>query len=120
LAFDLLNMLLEGLSADQHELTEAFEQHDDVRLEQRTHRLHGATRYTGVPILRDRIAILEQHLQRARKQQVDPDDSVHREQLTQSMQAVTQAITDLLAIDLNYADLDRLTTASVRPRRSTD
>ena len=120
LAFDLLSMLLEGLDDDQQELQEAFEQQDDARLEQRAHRLHGATRYTGVPILRERIARLELHLQAARKQQTDPCDSVHRQQLAQGMLEVRQAIEQLLGIDLDYADLDQLTTASVRPRRSLD
>lgn len=120
LAFDLLSMLLEGLTEDQQELQAAFEQQDDARLEQRTHRLHGATRYTGVPILREQIAALERHLQQARKQSIAAHDSVHRQQLAQNMRAVQQAIEQLLGIDLNYADLDQLTTASVRPRRSLD
>lgn len=120
LAFDLLHMLLEGLPEDQQELTEALEQQDDARLEQRAHRLHGATRYTGVPILQSCIATLEQHLQQARKQQIDRFDSVYRQQLAQDLQAVQNAITQLLQIDLSYADLDQLTVASVRPRRSLD
>ena len=64
LARDLLTMLLRDLPADQLEMGEALQQKDWPRLYQRVHRLHGATRYVGVPELRQVTARLEQQLTR--------------------------------------------------------
>ncbi|MEC7120950.1 MAG: ATP-binding protein [Pseudomonadota bacterium] len=119
LAFDLLSMLLDGLTDDQQELEEALAQADDARLEQRAHRLHGATRYTGVPALQQQIAELEQYLIQSRKQG-RAQTPEHRQHLTELTHAVLQVIQQLLSIDLAYADLDQLTTASIRPSPPQD
>jgi two-component system sensor histidine kinase BarA len=52
LASDLLSMLLASLAADQQAIRLARESGDRIGLIERIHRLHGATRYCGVPQLR--------------------------------------------------------------------
>ena len=52
LAADMLGMLLASLEADQIAIRSAREQQDRLALLERVHRLHGATRYCGVPQLR--------------------------------------------------------------------
>ena len=52
LAADMLNMLLDSLAADQAAIRQARASNDCNALLERIHRLHGATRYCGVPQLR--------------------------------------------------------------------
>ncbi|WP_435607751.1 response regulator [Pseudomonas knackmussii] len=52
LAADMLAMLLASLGADRQAIRLARERNDRVTLIERVHRLHGATRYCGVPQLR--------------------------------------------------------------------
>ncbi len=52
LATDMLNMLLDSLGADQAAIREARASNDRSALIEHIHRLHGATRYCGVPQLR--------------------------------------------------------------------
>jgi two-component system sensor histidine kinase BarA len=52
LAADMLAMLLASLEADRMAITQAREANDNNALIERVHRLHGATRYCGVPQLR--------------------------------------------------------------------
>jgi two-component system sensor histidine kinase BarA len=52
LASDLLSMLLASLAADRQAIRSARENGDRIGLIERIHRLHGATRYCGVPQLR--------------------------------------------------------------------
>ncbi|MCY1560575.1 Hpt domain protein [compost metagenome] len=52
LAADMLSMLLAGLPADRQAIREAREAGERNALIERVHRLHGATRYCGVPQLR--------------------------------------------------------------------
>jgi two-component system sensor histidine kinase BarA len=52
LAADMLAMLLASLEADRLAITLAREANDNHALIERVHRLHGATRYCGVPQLR--------------------------------------------------------------------
>ena len=52
LAADMLAMLLASLEADREAIRAARESHDHNALIERVHRLHGATRYCGVPQLR--------------------------------------------------------------------
>ncbi|MFI8481527.1 response regulator [Pseudomonas sp. NPDC078700] len=52
LAADMLNMLLAGLPTDLHAIRQARESANHILLIERVHRLHGATRYCGVPQLR--------------------------------------------------------------------
>jgi two-component system, NarL family, sensor histidine kinase BarA len=53
LAQDMLQMLLAGLAADRQAIAQARQAGDRNSLIERVHRLHGATRYCGVPQLRD-------------------------------------------------------------------
>ncbi len=52
LAADMLAMLLASLAADRQAIHLARERNDRATLIERVHRLHGATRYCGVPQLR--------------------------------------------------------------------
>jgi two-component system, NarL family, sensor histidine kinase BarA len=52
LAADMLNMLLAGLPGDRQAIRQAREAGERSALIERVHRLHGATRYCGVPQLR--------------------------------------------------------------------
>jgi two-component system sensor histidine kinase BarA len=52
LAADMLAMLLASLEADREAIRAACENRDQNALIERVHRLHGATRYCGVPQLR--------------------------------------------------------------------
>ena len=52
LAADMLNMLLAGLPGDRQAIRQAREAGEHNALIERVHRLHGATRYCGVPQLR--------------------------------------------------------------------
>ena len=52
LAADMLSMLLASLETDRLAILQAREDNDTVALIERVHRLHGATRYCGVPQLR--------------------------------------------------------------------
>ena len=52
LAADMLAMLLASLEADREAIRTARDNHDQNALLERVHRLHGATRYCGVPQLR--------------------------------------------------------------------
>jgi len=52
LAADMLAMLLASLEADRDAIGKALESNDQNALIERVHRLHGATRYCGVPQLR--------------------------------------------------------------------
>ncbi len=52
LAADMLAMLLDSLESDQAAIRQARAANDTTALLERIHRLHGATRYSGVPQLR--------------------------------------------------------------------
>ncbi|MNQ73567.1 Signal transduction histidine-protein kinase BarA [compost metagenome] len=52
LASDMLSMLLASLDADREAIQQAAQNGDRSALLERVHRLHGATRYCGVPQLR--------------------------------------------------------------------
>jgi two-component system sensor histidine kinase BarA len=96
LALDLLHMLTNGLPDDRDELVEAYVERDFHRMEQRAHRLHGATRYIGVPLLRVASGALEQQLMHTRKTHTtDSEDAQHL--LHDRLQQVLEAIEQLLA-----------------------
>jgi len=52
LAADMLSMLMASLEADRQAIRQARQSGDHAALIERVHRLHGATRYCGVPQLR--------------------------------------------------------------------
>ncbi|OZG70614.1 hybrid sensor histidine kinase/response regulator [Hahella sp. CCB-MM4] len=59
LAEELFSMLLEGLPEDKTSIQKAFELQEQEILLERVHRLHGASRYCGVPALRRKAGELE-------------------------------------------------------------
>ncbi|MCG8609540.1 MAG: two-component sensor histidine kinase BarA [Pseudomonadales bacterium] len=64
LAEELFSMLLEHLIDDSNSIREHFEKNESEELLHRVHKLHGATRYCGVPELRHYSEILETKLKR--------------------------------------------------------
>lgn len=68
LAEEMLAMLFESLKSDKHTMNTALTNKDYGGLLERVHKLHGATRYTGVPRLQKAAKALEEVL---KKQQHD-------------------------------------------------
>ena len=66
LAEDLLRMLLAGLPDDRQAISSALEQGERKALLERVHKLHGASRYCGVPELRARCQQAETLLKQDR------------------------------------------------------
>jgi two-component system sensor histidine kinase BarA len=80
LAADMLAMLLASLEADREAIRLAQQSNDHNALIERVHRLHGATRYCGVPQLRAACQRSETLL----KQQ-DPKASVALDELDRAI-----------------------------------
>ncbi|WP_020406163.1 response regulator [Hahella ganghwensis] len=59
LAEELFSMLLESLPEDKASIQKAYELQEEDKLLERVHRLHGASRYCGVPALRRKAGELE-------------------------------------------------------------
>ena len=70
LAKDLLDMLAQELPTYQSELKKAVENNDLNKLQQHSHKLHGACSYTGVPRLRQLTAQLESQTKSHQKEQL--------------------------------------------------
>ncbi|WP_165856971.1 response regulator [Marinobacter sp. JSM 1782161] len=64
LAEELFSMLLEQVSFDQNGIRKLLTDNDEAELLERVHKLHGATRYCGVPELRNLSERLETALKR--------------------------------------------------------
>ncbi|MDX1694826.1 MAG: response regulator [Ketobacteraceae bacterium] len=64
LAEEMLSMLFDSLKTDKHTMGQAIEQKDYGDLLEQVHKLHGATRYTGVPRLQKAARNLEEVLKR--------------------------------------------------------
>ena len=64
LAEEMLSMLLEHVDEDRDAIEKLYREGEEAELRERVHRLHGATRYTGVPELGDCAADLETRLKR--------------------------------------------------------
>ncbi|MFO7786282.1 MAG: response regulator, partial [Halospina sp.] len=64
LAEEMLSMLLDHVEEDRTAVETLHNQGDQAALLERVHRLHGATRYTGVPELGDCAAELETRLKK--------------------------------------------------------
>ena len=84
LAQEMLNMLIESLPADRLSIQQAYQQNERTLLIERVHRLHGATRYCGVPQLR------------AACQQAETLLKQNAPQVEQAISALDQAIAALL------------------------
>lgn len=64
LAEEMLSMLLEHVEEDRDAIERLYREGDRSGLHERVHRLHGATRYTGVPELGACVEDLETRLKR--------------------------------------------------------
>ena len=69
LARDMLNMLLDGLAEDSRAISAALEAADHAALREIIHKLHGASRYCGVPQLRACCQAAETRLKRGEDSQ---------------------------------------------------
>jgi two-component system sensor histidine kinase BarA len=82
LAADMLAMLLASLEADREAIRQASEANDHAALIERVHRLHGATRYCGVPQLRAACqrseTLLKQHDSKAAAALEELDHAINR------------------------------------------
>lgn len=116
LALDLLHMLLNDLVSDRLELLDAFGHQDWTRLEQRIHRLHGATRYLGVPALRQASEQLEHLLIAIRKGQWNEELDQAASLRQHYLQAVIDAIDQLQQHALTLPDFEM--TAAPSPPAS--
>lgn len=76
LAEELFSMLLEQVAFDREGIRKLPERGDDQELLERVHKLHGATRYCGVPELRS----ISERLETAIKRETE-----NRDELTQSL-----------------------------------
>ncbi len=86
LAADMLGMLLASLSADRQVIRQARERNDRNTLLERIHRLHGATRYCGVPMLRAACQRAETLLK-----QNEPDAPAALDELDMAIAELAQA-----------------------------
>ena len=86
LAADMLQMLLAGLAADRQAIAQARQAGDRNSLIERVHRLHGATRYCGVPQLRAACQRCETLLK-----QNDPASSRALDELDQAIERLACA-----------------------------
>lgn len=79
LADELLGMLIKELPEHKSRIEFAKKEADNIKLKQVTHKLHGATSYCGVPMLRTRARELENSID---NQQLDSLDSHYHELIT--------------------------------------
>ena len=70
LAEEMLSMLFDSLKTDKHTMSQALEKNDYADLLEKVHKLHGATRYTGVPRLQKAAKGLEEVLKKEEFEEV--------------------------------------------------
>ncbi|PIE41000.1 MAG: hybrid sensor histidine kinase/response regulator [Gammaproteobacteria bacterium] len=70
LAEEMLLMLFDSLKTDKHTMSEALKNNEYPQLLEMVHKLHGATRYTGVPRLQSAAKNLEVSLKSEQLEQV--------------------------------------------------
>jgi len=83
LAEELFSMLLEHLSSDNEAIQTHYEDNDNKTLLERVHKLHGATRYCGVPELQSASEKMEIALKR-KKSDLQP----YYEDLTEAIEQI--------------------------------
>lgn len=69
LAIDMFKLLLEGMAEDISSIMEAWEEEDINALLELVHKMHGASRYCGVPRLRNALETFEVSLKSAQSNQ---------------------------------------------------
>ncbi|PXC08827.1 hybrid sensor histidine kinase/response regulator, partial [Pseudomonas aeruginosa] len=103
LAGDMLAMLLASLAADRQAIRQARDNDDRTALLERVHRLHGATRYCGVPQLRAACQTSETLLK-----QNDPAAAAALDELDKAIEALADtasATTHLSSTSLDSSEL---------------
>ena len=65
IAKDMMEMLLGTLNKEIEAIREAWEMEEMTRLQELVHKLHGATKYCGVPVLRKRLDQFESDLKQS-------------------------------------------------------
>ncbi|HGH4229261.1 TPA: two-component system sensor histidine kinase GacS, partial [Pseudomonas aeruginosa] len=103
LAADMLAMLLASLAADRQAIRQARDNDDRTALLERVHRLHGATRYCGVPQLRAACQTSETLLK-----QNDPAAAAALDELDKAIEALADtasATTHLPSTSLDSSEL---------------
>lgn len=88
LARDLLQMLLDGLAADERELNRLHGEGDHRELFELAHRLHGACCYCGVPRLREAAARVQEQLRPLQEQSEADIDRGRVEALAREIRAL--------------------------------
>ena len=81
LAADLLKMLVDSFANEMKEMEQLIEMEDFPQLEHVLHRLHGATRYVGTPILQNSTSDFEQFVSTLRKERKKADEPFIQEVL---------------------------------------
>ena len=74
LALDLLKMLIDSFHSDLAEIEQLISLEDFPQLEHILHRLHGATRYVGTPLLQDATGSFEHFVSALRKERKQADE----------------------------------------------
>ena len=97
LALELLQMLLDSFATEKPLLAQLIAQKDYHELEQRIHRLYGASRYVGIPTLQQISRALEKFLMQQRKSKTPITASFEEEVLDYHQQLI--AAMDELAIE---------------------
>jgi two-component system sensor histidine kinase BarA len=102
LALELLNILVSSFESEKALIWHLIDQNQFAELEQRVHRMYGATRYLGLPTLQQRCKAFEQFLAQCRKtsqplnQQFIHQVKTHAMQQIQAMDDVAQHAYPLL------------------------
>ncbi|WOE31242.1 MULTISPECIES: ATP-binding protein [unclassified Acinetobacter] len=81
LAIDLLKMLTDSFYIELNEIEQLIELEDFPQVEHVLHRLHGATRYVGVPRLQETTSAFEQFVAILRKERKKADEAFIQETL---------------------------------------
>ena len=99
LAYDLLKLMLDSLPTERNQLAELEQQDKLEKLEQLAHRIYGATRYVGTPVLRYAAQQLERRLIQSRHDE-DQDDPVTRQEIRELVLTTLAAIDQLVDFPL--------------------
>ena len=94
LALELLQMLLDSFKTEKLIFEQLIAQKDYPELEQRIHRLYGASRYVGIPTLQQISRALEKLLMHQRKSKI-PITAGFEEEVTDYHQQLLEAMDEL-------------------------
>ncbi len=93
LAVDLLNMLVNSFTDARAEITTAFNDKNHEELKKQVHKLHGATAYCGVPILKKLAWEYETHLKTS---ELNEESAIIHAQFMQAIDAVENDASEFL------------------------